>query len=298
MGSGIAQFFSGKALHITLYDPELRALTGAREKIQQSTAGTGNELIKYTTDLGESIQEADLVIETAPEVLSIKLQLYNDITPFLKEGAIVASNTSTFPLGSLSADQHFADRMINMHFFNPAHLIPLVEVVDSEKTLPGLTAMITRFLVDCGKKPVVLKKDIYGFIANRLQAAVLREACYLLENGIADARQIDGAMKDGLAIRWILNGPFEIADFGGLDTWERVLNNLLPLLGSDQQAADTIRQKVEKQQLGLKTGKGFFEYPGTSQGKIENSRNEKLIQVQKMLEQIESPSGNGKDLSS
>lgn len=149
------------------------------------------EYINYSIDLEESIGEADFVIESAPEDLEIKRRLYSNITPFLKMEAIVASNTSTFPLATLAYKQAFAGRMLITHFFNPAHLIPLVEIVKTEQTIPGLAEKVAGFLSNCGKKPVVLKKDIFGFIANRLQAAVLREACFLLENDIADARQIN-----------------------------------------------------------------------------------------------------------
>lgn len=289
MGSGIARFFSGQGLYVTLFDPNPAALSNAKKKLIASGNGDADivsaAVIEYTTDAGQAVKEADLVIETAPEDLSIKRQLYKSISPFLKNKAIVASNTSSFSLEELSADQPFASRMIIMHFFNPAHLVPLVEIVAGQTT-PELGQLIADFLQNCGKKPVVLKKDIYGFIANRLQAAVVREACFLVEQGIADPSQIDSAMKDGLGIRWVLNGPFEIADFGGLDIWEKVLNNLLPLLDNSQQASGLFHTKVEQQQLGLKTGKGFFNYPGVASTKTENERNKKLIQLQKTLDRL------------
>lgn len=288
MGSGIAQFFAANSLQVTLYDTNAKALAKAKEKIQQlqatGSAGLDYGQVTYTSELREAIGQADLIIESVPEDLAIKLQLYTDIAPFLKEDAVVASNTSTFALASLSANQPFGHRMIIMHFFNPAHLIPLVELVDSDKTLPDIITKITGFLCDCGKKPVILKKDIYGFIGNRLQAAVLREACFLLENGIADAGQIDRVMKEGLGMRWVLNGPFEIADLGGLEIWEKVLANLLPLLDDNRLVPDIIRQKVENRQLGLKTGKGFFEYSQQSSlSNIEEGRNQKLSQIQRLL---------------
>lgn len=290
MGSGIARFFSGQGLYVTLYDPNPAALSNAKKKLISSGNGDADivsaAVIEYTTDAGQAVKEANLVIETAPEDLSIKLELYKSIAPFLKNNAIVASNTSSFSLEKLSAGQPFASRMIIMHFFNPAHLIPLVEIVAAEHTTPKLAQHIADFLETCGKKPIVLKKDIYGFIANRLQAAVVREACFLVEQGVADPSQIDSAMKDGLGIRWVLNGPFEIADFGGLDIWEKVLNNLLPLLDNSQQASGLFHTKVEQQQLGLKTGQGFFNYSGTTSVKKENSRNKKLIDLQKALGQI------------
>ncbi len=290
MGSGIALFFSGQGIPVNLYDPYPEALVHAYKRILQNETIAGKTLshknIKYTTSLRECIPDADLIIESAPEDIIIKSGLYAQISPLLKDTAIVASNTSTFPLAALSAGQIFSNRMIIMHFFNPAHLVPLVEIVAAENTLSGLMHTVDDFLVSCGKKPVVLKKDIYGFIANRLQAAVLREACFLLEKGVADAGQIDSVMKDGLGIRWVLNGPFEIADMGGLDVWEKVLHNLLPLLGDAIQVPKAIREKVQKNELGFKTGKGFFDYGKAGLADKEASRNKNLLRVQQLLEHI------------
>lgn len=290
MGSGIALFFSSQGIRVNLYDPHPEALVHAHKRILQNETIVGRTLshknIKYTTSLRECIPDADLIIESAPEDITVKLELYAQIGPLLNDTAIVASNTSTFPLAALSANQIFSDRMIILHFFNPAHLVPLVEIVAAENTLSGLAHTVADFLVSCGKKPVVLKKDIYGFIANRLQAAVLREACFLLEQGMANAGQIDSVMKDGLGIRWVLNGPFEIADLGGLDIWEKVLHNLLPLLSDATKVPQAIQEKIQKNELGLKTGKGFFNYGKNESAGTEISRNKSLLQVQELLERI------------
>ena len=216
--------------------------------------------LKYTMVLEEAISEAEFIIESAPEDFEVKRQLYNEIGPLLKKDAIVASNTSSYPLARLSHEQPFADRLIIAHFFNPAHIIPLVELVKGENTKEGVAETIAAFLTTCGKVPVILKKDIRGFIANRLQAAVLREACFLIENGIADAGQIDTVMKESIGMRWAVSGPFQVSDYGGLDIWGKVLENLLPVLDNRGQVPAIISEKVKLNELGVKTGKGFFNY--------------------------------------
>ena len=269
MGQGIARLFGRYGLRTTVYDPSQNALAVAQKnllhaEVETRETHTANALkekcLKYTIVLEEAISEAEFIIESAPEDFEVKRQLYNEIGPLLKKDAIVASNTSSYPLARLSHEQPFADRLIIAHFFNPAHIIPLVELVKGENTKEGVAETIAAFLTTCGKVPVILKKDIRGFIANRLQAAVLREACFLIENGIADAGQIDTVMKESIGMRWAVSGPFQVSDYGGLDIWGKVLENLLPVLDNRGQVPAIISEKVKLNELGVKTGKGFFNY--------------------------------------
>lgn len=291
MGQGISRLFSKYGQHTILYDPDQNALAVAKDKLlnREELGGEisnalGKKSLKFTILLEEAIREASFIIETAPEDLTIKRQLYAEIGPMLKSDAIVASNTSTYSLAKLSAQQIFASRLIIAHFFNPAHIIPLVEIVKSENTTHGVAESIADFLTDCGKVPVILKKDINGFIANRLQAAVLREACFLVENGVADAGQIDTVMKESLGMRWAVSGPFQVADYGGLDIWEKVLTNLLPLLSNDSEVPLIIREKVKQNDLGLKSGKGFFNYQLKNDKQQPDDWTIKLMKILKLKE--------------
>lgn len=280
MGHGIAQLFAWHGFNVALYDPNPEALRMAREKIssnvilmQEQGESPGSpkimeSLVLYTSELTEAVSASDLIIETAWENLDIKLKLFRQLAPVIKPQAIIASNTSTFGLETLAQHQPFANRMIITHFFNPAPIVPLVEIVRLSITSQGIIEQVIELLTHCGKVPVLLKRDIPGFIANRLQAAVLREACYLLENGVADAEQIDTAMKEGPGMRWALKGPFEIADLGGLDIWGKVAARLFPLLDTRQEEPDSIRDKVREGKLGLKSGNGFYDYVNESDGSI------------------------------
>lgn len=276
MGRTIASFFSQNGIKTRLYDPFEKALVLAHKKLENCLD------LEYTLDLQQAVSDADFVIESAPEEISVKKQLYSAIAPFLDDQAIVGSNTSTYSLKTLSEDQPFASRMLITHFFNPADIIPLVEIVQHPDTLPDTAETIAAFLRELGKVPVILKKDMKGFIANRLQAAVLREACYLLEEGVADARDIDTVMKESIGARWALSGPFEIADYGGLDIWEKVLTNLLPGLNDSIEVPSVISQKVTMHNLGLKSGKGFFNHDMQSGKEKTEDWNKKLIEILKV----------------
>ena len=278
MGQGIAQFFAWHQLLVTAYDTNMGMLSKAQNRLKKQ-AGLEKHL-SFTSDLKEAISDADLIIETVTEDLEIKRRLYIDIGPFLKKDTILSSNTSTYPLALLTFNQSFANRMIITHFFNPPQIVPLVELVQSEGTLPGLIEQITKFLRDLGKVPILLKKDSKGFIANRLQAAILREACFLVENGVANETDIDTVMTEGIGLRWALNGPFKIADMGGLDIWEKVCRNLLPILSNQKQTPDIIKAKVIKGNIGLKTGEGFYKYDGKSNDTVNTAQ--KLIELLKL----------------
>lgn len=284
MGQGLARLFVKHGLQTTLYEPVQDALSAAKKKLRvyqnktlQSQSGNALEGdLSYTSELKAGVSDADFIIESAPEDLNVKRQLYSELGPLVKPDAIVASNTSTFPLSTLSDQQLFARRFIIAHFFNPPDVIPLVEIVKADNTSPGVAERIADFLSHCEKVPVILKKDLPGFVANRLQAAVLREACFLVENGIVDAAQVDTVMKESIGMRWAFTGPFQVADYGGLDIWEKVLANLLPHLNNDSEVPLIVREKVEQKLLGLKSGRGFYTYGPTDVSEPLNDWERKL----------------------
>lgn len=297
MGGGMAELFAANGFDVSLYDPSREALDKARGRLaaaaeahagvrkgeaeaagQTASAPVSFGSVLFTSELPEAVKKADFVLEAGPERLELKRELYRGLSPFLDEDAIVASNTSSLPLESLALGQPFSDRLVIAHFFNPAAVVPLVEVVGLPGTRPGAIGRLTALLESCGKAPVVLRKDCPGFIANRLQAAVLREACHLLDNGVADAEQIDRAMTEGPGIRWALNGPFAIADFGGLDIWERVAANLFPQLDNAAEAPASIRERAQAGQLGVKSGGGFYEYGDAAEReRLAGERERKLL---------------------
>ncbi|MCU6709175.1 3-hydroxyacyl-CoA dehydrogenase NAD-binding domain-containing protein [Paenibacillus sp. J5C_2022] len=260
MGLTIARLFANYRYEVSLYEPIGKQLNAV--EAQLSGEGLG---ICLTDDLLKAVADADLIIECVPEQLTIKRELLLMLSAMMKQDAIVASNTSSFSLQTLAQDLPYRDRFMIAHFFNPAHLIPLVEIVGMPDTPPHLLEELVSLLRQCGKTPVVLNKDIPGFIANRLQAALLREACFLLESGIADAKQIDTVVKEGPGLRWASKGPFEIADLGGLDIWAILTGRLFPELSNSSDTPGTIMEKVANNELGVKSGSGYYEYSSSTQ---------------------------------
>ncbi|SOC42770.1 3-hydroxyacyl-CoA dehydrogenase family protein [Ureibacillus acetophenoni] len=274
MGHGIAQLYAQAGFQVSLYDINNDILKNALTRITNNL----NLLTKYnnltinkdkvlhqisiTTNLEDAVLNSHFIIEAVSENLSIKFDLFQKLEEIVDEKTIIASNTSTFSIQQLSEGLQHKDRLIITHFFNPAHLVPLVEVVKGPNTPKELIDETVEMLKQIGKQPVVLKKDVPGLIANRLQAALVREAFYLLDEGVADARDIDLAITAGPGFRWAFIGPLETADFGGLDIWKSVVENLAPHLSKEETIPSSINEKIEIGQLGTKAGNGIFQYNG------------------------------------
>ncbi|MCK2001082.1 3-hydroxyacyl-CoA dehydrogenase family protein [[Brevibacterium] frigoritolerans] len=295
MGSGIAQSFAVSGYHVTINDIKEELLNHAQIRISENLlllmeegAVTDREKqgalanITYSVDLEGAVRDADFIIEAIPEVIELKLSLYQQLEEIIKPDAIVASNTSTFPISQLMEKASLAERMVITHFFNPGHLVPLVEIVQHDETKPEIVKATMDLMRKIGKSPILLKKEIAGFIANRLQTALMREAFYLLKEGVADAEDIDTAITAGPGFRWAFTGPIEIADFGGLDTWQRVFDNVSPVLDQSKQAPDLIRDLVAEGKLGTKSGEGIFTYEESTVSQKINERDRNFIKLGKL----------------
>lgn len=295
MGHGIAQEYALAGYTVSLYDLTEELLRKAKNSVESSLSllvreqviteqakRDALERIVLTTDLDAAAAEADIITEAIPEVIELKWELFAKLEQAAKPEAVIASNTSTFSIARLIEQAKKPHRFIITHFFNPAQLVPLVEIVRHEKTADEVVAAVMDIIAGLGKSPVLLKKDVPGFIANRLQAALMREAFALLKDGVADAREIDTVMKDGIGFRWAFVGPIETADFGGLDTWKRVIDNLAPVLDDSPKAPALIEELVAKGELGTKTGSGIYSYAETSVEAILKERDEQFIRLAKM----------------
>jgi 3-hydroxybutyryl-CoA dehydrogenase len=206
----------------------------------------------------DELAGAAMAIEAIPEVLAAKHALYAKLEAIMDPGAIIASNTSGFPPDALS--EHMAEpaRFLVAHFWNPPHLIPLVEVVPGSATAQEVVERSVRLLAGIGAEPVMLKAAIPGFIGNRLQFAVLREALHIVRSGAATPETVDAVMKACLGRRYSIMGPFESADLGGLHTLMGIGANLMPELAKDEDVLELMRAHVDKGELGASTGQGFY----------------------------------------
>jgi 3-hydroxybutyryl-CoA dehydrogenase len=215
---------------------------------------------------------AQFVIEAIPEVLELKHRLYAALTTLLADDAILASNTSGFPPDQLVAPLRAKERFLIAHFWNPPHMIPLVEVVPGTATAPEVTQQTAALMSAIGMEPVVLAKAIPGFVGNRLQFAVLREALNIVRSGAATPDVVDRVMKASLGRRWGIVGPLEGADMGGLDTFLDISAHLMPELAKDEEVLELLRQQVEAGRVGVRSGAGFYEWDDAHLAQVKEGR--------------------------
>ena len=267
MGHGIGQLFAAAGHRVAVYDPseDVRASVPARVRSIVELTGQDPavmERLSVHADFDEAVSAADFVFEAAPEKLKIKQEIFERLAATTKSGAILASNTSVIPIGELAArvSGRDAGRIVGTHFWNPPYLVPLVEVVQTERTDLAVVEQTIDLLRSVGKVPVHVKRDIPGFIGNRLQHALKREAIALVADGVCDAETIDLVVKHGFGARLAVLGPMEQSDLVGLDLTLDIHKVLLSHLDRRPGPHPFLEQKVAAGQLGMSTGRGFREW--------------------------------------
>jgi 3-hydroxybutyryl-CoA dehydrogenase len=282
MGHGIAQIFAEKGWHVSLMDVDEAILTRACQGIRANLTllaenGIGRPehvepalgRIKTTLRMEEAAADADLVIEAVAERLDLKQELFRQLDAMCPSATILATNTSVISITEIAARAENRHRIVGTHFWNPPYLVPLVEVVPGADTSPEVVDSVYDALKKAGKHPVKVRRDVPGFVGNRLQHALWREAISIVDQGIADAATVDEVIKNGFGIRLPVLGPLETADMVGLDLTLQIHDYILRHLDRSIEPAPILRDKVEKGDLGFKTGRGFQEW---SEESIERSR--------------------------
>jgi len=209
------------------------------------------------TDLAEAVRGADYVVEAVSEDLAVKQNLFAAIEPHVRRDTILASNTSVIPITSIMEGLGARERALGTHWWNPPFLVPLVEVIETQWTSPDAIALTMRLHEAAGKKPAHVKKDVPGFIGNRLQHALWREAISLVEHGICDAETVDAVIKASFGRRLPVLGPLENADLVGTDLTLAIHNIVLPAIDGRPQPSPYLRRLVADGKLGFKSGEGF-----------------------------------------
>jgi 3-hydroxybutyryl-CoA dehydrogenase len=209
-------------------------------------------------------KDVDIVIECIPEKLDLKRKLFADLEKVARPDTVLASNSSSFPISEIAQGLQTQERMIGLHYFLPAHLVPLVEVVRSGKTKPGLPEEVGELMRALGKVPVQVRKDIPGFLANRMQHALAREAFALIDSGVATPEDVDAAVRFGFGFRFLAAGPCLQRDHAGLEVHTAAAATMYPSLANNDVPAAALREKVERGDLGMKTGRGFYEWNADS----------------------------------
>lgn len=263
MGRGIAATFLGAGWRVLLYDVNADALADAPDQVNALLAemgqGPGSDL-ELVSGLSAAVHGCDLIVEAAPENLPLKQDLFAQLDA-LAPNTLLATNTSVFRIGDVTARTTRPQRVIGTHWWNPAHLIPLVEVVPGPSTSEESVARVMAILESVGKRPVHVRRDIPGFIGNRLQHAMWREAISLVEDGICDAETIDTVVRTGFGLRLAAMGPLENADYVGLDLVRAVHDYLFPDLATNAEASALLTTLIDEGRLGAKSGEGLLPWP-------------------------------------
>ena len=274
MGHGISQVFAGKGYPVTLMDLDQGLLSKALENIRSNLTvmadnniGSHSEIdavisrIKITTDMAEAAADADFVVEAVSENLDLKQKVFKELDTMCRGDAILATNTSVISITEIASKSKNRDRIAGTHFWNPPYLIPLVEVVRGDDTSEETMDKTFSLLQAVGKHPVRVNKDVPGFVANRLQHALWREAISIVEKGIADAATVDECVKFGFGLRLPVLAPMENADMVGTDLTLAIHDYILKHLESSPEPSPLLRKLVNEGKLGFKSGQGFQEWP-------------------------------------
>lgn len=232
--------------------------------------------IKGFKTIKEDVQDADIVIEAIAENIEIKQKVYKEMDEICDKDVILASTTSGLSPTEIALHTKNPERIVVAHFWNPPQLIPLVEVVPGEKTSSETMDITTKFIEGLDKVPVRMEKECLGFIGNRLQLALLREALYIVENGWAKVEEVDKAVEYGFGRRLPVSGPIKSADMGGLDIFHNISEYLFEDLCDSKEPSPLMKEKVEKGELGIKSKKGFYNWDDDTIETEQNNRNELL----------------------
>ena len=299
MGHGAAQLFAQAGYNVRIQARRETSLETAREMITNSlkimvekemlTQEKMDQTlanIKYTTDLHEAIENTDFILESIPEKLELKLDTYEIIESVVSEKTIIASNTSTFPLKELTQRAKHPERFVITHFFNPPQLVPIVEIAKFEKTDENIVQKTYDLMKEIGKSPVVLKKEITGFIVNRVQVAFLRECFNLIELGVCTAEDIDIAVRGSMGFKWAFCGPMESQDLAGLQTTAAMVYNIEQDLSNTRELPQFLTEMVEKEELGIRSNKGFYEYDDNGAAAI-HKRDDNFLDLLKLIQSKE-----------
>lgn len=294
MGPGIAARLARGGLDVTAYDVSeaaierskgmLATIDGVLDRLGVAVPEKGAGTIRFTTSLEEAVAGAELVIENVPENIDIKADVYRAIDPLIRPSVIVASDTSGIPITKLQAFISNPSRMAGMHWSNPPHIIPMIEVIGGTQTAPETVAVIRELIRGIGLLPVVVKKDVPGFVENRVLYALLREAVDLVERGVIEPEDLDTCVSWGIGYKIAVIGPMALLDMAGLDIYKSVSSFLNADLCNSEGVSPAVTERIAAGRLGLKSGGGMYDYAEGSIPALQGERAKKLVAIRRILE--------------
>lgn len=294
MGPGMAARLARGGLHVTAYDLAPAALERAPgmlaaaetvlDALGIAAPAAGGGTVRFTSSMAEAVEGADLVIENVPENIGVKAEVYRAVDGLIGADTIVASDTSGIPITQLQAHISNPGRMVGMHWSNPPHIIPMIEVIAGEKTAQETVATIRDLIRSLGLLPVVVKKDVPGFVENRVLYALLREVVDLVERDVIEPEDIDTCVSWGIGYKLAVVGPMALLDMAGLDIYNSVSSFLNADLADRKDVAPMVGEKIAAGTLGIKSGRGVYAYAPDDIPKLQRERARKLVAIRRILE--------------
>jgi 3-hydroxyacyl-CoA dehydrogenase len=292
MGPGMGAVLERAGLEVALYDVSEEALERARKGVELARGvlerlggerGAGGEL-RFETDLAAALDGADVVLEAIPEKLELKQEALAEWEGHLAGDAVIASNTSGIPITKMAENLEHPERVIGMHWSNPPQLIPMIEVIPGERTSEETVAAAQALIERIGYYPCRLKKEVPGFVENRVLYAIMRECLALVDEGVIDAEELDLNVKWGIGYKLAVIPPMQLLDVAGLDIYESVAGYLNSDLSTEPGVSETITGLTGEGKLGIKTGGGLFEYSQDELAELPAKRAAALVAVRKTLD--------------
>ncbi len=296
MGPGMAVVFAVHGYETRLMDISEEVLERAKNTVDivfnvlknngfitDEQIAKGRALLTYTLDQEEAVSGVDLVAEAIPETLELKHDFYREVETQVSAEAILASNTSGIPITRLAEVCQHPQRVVGMHWSNPPHIIPVIEVIKGEQTTDETVTALWEVIEDIKMLPVLVQRDVAGFIENRVLYAIMRECLHLLETGVASAEDIDAVVKWGIGYKLAVIGPMELLDVAGLDIYNSVASYLNADLSNEAGVSQIVTEMVQDQKLGIKTGGGLFSYEPEEIGPLMQRRMNLLLSTKKVL---------------
>ena len=273
MGHGIAQVFALAGHLVTVYDPNVNSLTTLRARVKQNLVDLGQdtsavERIFPVEDIAACVAGSDVIFEAGPENLEFKRKLFVQLESLVPVHALLASNTSVIPITEIMQDVRTGHRAMGTHWWNPPYLVPLVEVIKTVDTDAALAKQMFDLLASVGKTPAMVEKDVPGFIGNRLQHALWREAVALVESGVCDAETVDTVVKASFGRRLPVLGPLENADLVGIDLTLAIHETVLPAIDHTPGPSPYLTKLIGEGRLGMKSGQGFRTWTPEQQSEL------------------------------
>jgi 3-hydroxybutyryl-CoA dehydrogenase len=296
MGHGIAQVFALKGYKVKLFDNDPKVLESAPEKIRNNLQTLlemrlieSRELedclnhLQLCNTLTEMCEGVELTIEAVSENLDLKRAIFLDLERLTTPQTILCSNTSGISIGLISEKLQFKERVVGTHFWNPPHIIPCVEVIKSQFAADEVFHTVIELMERVGKEPVRVLKDVPGFLGNRLQHALWREAISLVEKGIANPEDIDRVVKYGFGLRLPFVGPLETADLAGLDLVYDIHQYLFSDLENRSTPSTLLKTLVDQKATGVKAKKGFYQWTDERIKRIIQQRDKALLKITEVI---------------